>query len=80
MRSVICIFGGSKTSTMADSHEDILALDIGGSHIKGTIMNTKGEWQIEYKSMATPNPATPENVIQAVSALVKACRIMERSQ
>jgi len=71
MRSVICIFDGSKTSTMADSHEDILALDIGGSHIKGTILNTKGEWQIEYKSMDTPNPATPETVIQAISELVK---------
>jgi polyphosphate glucokinase len=71
MRSVICIFGWSKTSTMASSSNDILALDIGGSHIKGTILNTKGEWQIEYKSMDTPNPATPESVIKAITELVK---------
>jgi hypothetical protein len=44
---------------MADSHEDILALDIGGSHIKGTILNTKGEWQIEYKSLDTPKIRYP---------------------
>jgi polyphosphate glucokinase len=71
MRSVICIFGWSKTSTMASSSNDILALDIGGSHIKGTILNTKGEWQIEYKSMDTPNPATPESVIRSITELVK---------
>lgn len=53
------------------SSDDILALDIGGSHIKGTILNTKGEWQIEYKSLNTPNPATPESVIQTIGELVK---------
>ena len=54
------------------SSDDILALDIGGSHIKGTILNTKGEWQIEYRSLVTPNPATPENVISTITQLVKA--------
>ena len=56
---------------MASSQTDILALDIGGSHIKGTILNTKGEWQIEYNSLNTPNPATPASVIQTITELVK---------
>jgi polyphosphate glucokinase len=56
---------------MASSSLDILALDIGGSHIKGTILNTKGEWLFDYKSLDTPNPATPEQVIATITELVK---------
>jgi polyphosphate glucokinase len=51
--------------------QDILALDIGGSHIKGTILNTKGEWLFDYKSLDTPRSATPENVIRTITELVK---------
>lgn len=49
----------------------VLSLDIGGSNIKGTILNEKGELQKKYEKIATPNPASPENVINAIKTLVK---------
>jgi len=49
----------------------ILSLDIGGSHIKGTILNQKGELQKNYEKVVTPNPASPENLIKSIQSLVK---------
>jgi polyphosphate glucokinase len=49
----------------------ILAIDVGGSHIKGTILNSKGEWQMEYKRVPTPDQAAPADVIGIITALVK---------
>ncbi|WP_439695214.1 ROK family protein [Mucilaginibacter sp. AW1-7] len=49
----------------------ILSIDIGGSHIKATILNIKGELKMDYDKIATPAPASPENVIKAVQTLVK---------
>jgi len=49
----------------------VLSIDIGGSHIKGTILNEKGELQKKYEKVPTPIPANPENVIAAIKALVK---------
>jgi polyphosphate glucokinase len=49
----------------------ILAIDVGGSHIKGTILNDAGEWQMEYKRFATPQKANPANVISTILELVK---------
>ncbi len=49
----------------------VLSVDIGGSHIKATILNSKGELQIEYKRVITPAPASPENVITTIKNLVK---------
>ncbi len=49
----------------------ILSIDIGGSHIKGTILNQKGELQKDYEKVVTPNPASPENVIKSIKTLVK---------
>jgi polyphosphate glucokinase len=48
-----------------------LAIDIGGSHIKATILNEKGELLMEYDKIITPMPATPENVVEAIRKLVK---------
>ena len=48
-----------------------LSIDIGGSHIKATILNNKGELQIDYNRVATPAPANPENVINTIKNLVK---------
>ncbi len=50
---------------------NILSLDIGGSHIKGTILNQQGELQKQYEKIPTPNPASPENMIKAIKTLVK---------
>ena len=50
----------------------ILSIDIGGSHIKATILNKKGELQMDYDKIVTPTPATPENLIAAIKKLVGA--------
>jgi polyphosphate glucokinase len=49
----------------------ILSIDIGGSHIKATILNKKGELKMDYDKIVTPAPASPENVIKAIKTLVK---------
>lgn len=49
----------------------VLSIDIGGSHIKGTILNSAGELQRPYEKVPTPIPATPDNVIASIKALVK---------
>ena len=54
-----------------DSSGHILAIDIGGSHIKGTILNSQGQWQMEYKKLDTPKQATPAAVISTITELAK---------
>jgi len=50
----------------------ILSIDIGGSHIKATILNTEGELQKAYEKIVTPVPANPESVVAAIKKLVSA--------
>lgn len=49
----------------------ILSIDIGGSHIKGTILDDNGKLLMDYKSVETPHPATFSAVISAIENLVK---------
>lgn len=49
----------------------VLSIDIGGSHIKATILNEKGELKMDYDKIVTPAPASPENLIKAIKTLVK---------
>jgi polyphosphate glucokinase len=49
----------------------ILSIDIGGSHIKGTILNQNGVLQKDYEKVVTPSPASPENVVNSIKTLVK---------
>ncbi len=49
----------------------ILSIDIGGSHIKGTILNQAGELQRPYEKVPTPLPANPENIVNSIKTLVK---------
>lgn len=53
------------------SEYTILSLDIGGSSIKGVVLNQKGEVLQEFKKVKTPEHASPENVRDAVIELVK---------
>jgi polyphosphate glucokinase len=48
-----------------------LSIDIGGSHIKATILNDLGALQMDYDKVPTPTPATPENVVNTIKKLVK---------
>lgn len=50
---------------------NILAIDVGGSHIKATILNEAGEGQMDYKRVVTPAKATPAGVIGTILQLVK---------
>lgn len=49
----------------------ILAIDIGGSKIKTTLLGDNGELLTDYIKEATPQPATPENVIATIKSLIK---------
>jgi polyphosphate glucokinase len=55
----------------SQSKEKYLALDIGGSQIKSTILNVEGKMEIEYQKIATPKNATPDDVITAIETLIK---------
>lgn len=53
---------------MANS-DSILAIDIGGSHIKATILDASGNFLREYEREKTPQPATPLRVIELIKKL-----------
>jgi polyphosphate glucokinase len=51
---------------------EILGIDIGGSGIKGALVDTeKGELTTERHRIPTPQPATPDAVIEVLGALVE---------
>jgi polyphosphate glucokinase len=50
----------------------ILSIDIGGSHIKATILNNKGELQKAYDKVVTPIPANPASIIASINKLISA--------
>ena len=51
-------------------HENILTIDIGGSFIKATVLNQEGELLQDYERVKTPEPATPQKVLEAIQNLV----------
>ena len=53
---------------MAESG-NILAIDIGGSHIKCIILNSQGEGQMAYNKVPTPPQAKPADVLDAIGSL-----------
>ncbi|HEV2833305.1 MAG TPA: ROK family protein [Hanamia sp.] len=56
---------------MEDRDEKILAIDIGGSHVKATVLNSRGNFLEEYKSEKTPDPASPDKVMSLIKKLVQ---------
>ncbi|MCB0686721.1 MAG: ROK family protein [Saprospiraceae bacterium] len=48
-----------------------LAIDIGGSHIKGTILDTEGRELASYESVKTPANHTPKSLLKAIEDLKK---------
>ena len=56
----------------------ILSIDIGGSRIKATVLNQAGELQTSYIKTDTPSVASPENVLDAISYLVKSFPAYDR--
>lgn len=55
----------------ADPEDKILSIDIGGSRIKGTLLDTNGNTLIDYQRITTPKFPGPENVLQGIVALTK---------
>lgn len=54
-----------------DPNEKILAIDIGGSRIKATLLALNGNMLIDYQRITTPKFAGPENVIDGIVQLAK---------
>ncbi len=55
----------------SSDHKKTLSIDIGGSHIKATILDQEGNSVKEYEKTPTPSPASPENLINAIKNLIK---------
>jgi polyphosphate glucokinase len=53
------------------SNIKILTIDIGGSHIKATILNAEGTPVSDYARLPTPQPSNPKNVMELIEQLVK---------
>lgn len=53
-----------------EAGEKILAIDIGGSHIKATILDSDGISVQPYEQEITPHPATPNGVMKCIKRLV----------
>jgi polyphosphate glucokinase len=55
---------------LKNAGEKILAIDIGGSHIKATILDPDGKIIQPYEQEITPHPATPNAVMKCIKRLV----------
>ena len=54
----------------SSSGDKILSIDIGGSHIKATILNSRGELQIGFQTVDTPVLPGPKKLIAALRNIV----------
>jgi polyphosphate glucokinase len=54
---------------MEKINEKILAIDIGGSHIKATILDNDGTFLQEYQKEVTPKPSSPEKLMAVIKDL-----------
>ncbi|MEJ7588671.1 MAG: ROK family protein [Ferruginibacter sp.] len=52
------------------SGDKILSIDIGGSHIKATILNADGELQIGFQTVDTPVLPGPKKLVAAIKDIV----------
>ncbi len=55
----------------SDPAERILTIDIGGSRIKGTVLDLEGNIVKDYTRVTTPPGGDPQGVIDAISGLAK---------
>ena len=56
---------------MLSPDDKILAIDIGGSHIKATLLDAAGKLLKDYEKLVTPKPATPKAVVATIMQLAK---------
>lgn len=55
----------------ASSGTSVLTIDIGGSRIKSTVLDSEGKMLVDYTKVITPMPATPQKVLDAIKVLIK---------
>src|SRR5689334_3253712 len=55
----------------SDPAEKILTIDIGGSRIKGTVLDIEGNIVTDYTRVTTPPGGDPQGVIEAIGGLAK---------
>lgn len=51
---------------MPQADEKILSIDIGGSHVKATIVNDHGDFLQNYEREKTPSPPSPKKVVDLI--------------
>lgn len=56
---------------MTENTDKILSIDIGGTNVKASVLNMQGELLVEYNKLPTPQPATPEKIVETIRALTK---------
>ncbi len=56
---------------MTKKSEKILSIDIGGTHIKATILNNDGEFLKKYEVEKTPKPSSPAKVMAVIADIAK---------
>ena len=54
---------------MMETDEKILTIDIGGSHIKATVLDSQGNFLQEYEREKTPKPPSPEKVMIVIKKI-----------
>lgn len=54
------------------SDDKILSIDIGGSHVKATILDHEGALLMDYKKIVTPPSPSPKQLVETIETLVKA--------
>jgi polyphosphate glucokinase len=59
----------STKKTIKKSSKNILAIDIGGSHIKATVPDANGKIPEPYQKEITPVPATPAAITRCIKKL-----------
>ena len=60
-----------KTETVDRDHVATLAVDIGGSGLKATVLDRDGSMLANHVRVDTPNPSPPDVIVDALVALVK---------
>lgn len=58
-----------KSEKSKANSRSILAIDIGGSHVKATLLNESGDMVDDYKKLPTPVPATPAAILNSIKQL-----------
>ncbi|KAA9037623.1 ROK family protein [Ginsengibacter hankyongi] len=56
---------------LTENNGKILSVDIGGSHIKATVLNVAGIFLQDYERLPTPTPATPGKVLDVIKELAQ---------